>query len=132
MSKRRAAPSITELSRSELEVLKPLWERETLSAREVHEAIEPKLGWAYTTTRTMLDRLVTKGHVARKSFHGINVYSACIPRVSAVAGMVRNFARSVLEIDPSLVVPLFAKSEALTEREIAELEEILEREGESK
>lgn len=114
---------LPELSRAELAVLKPLWRHPALSARELHDALDN--GWAYTTTRTMLDRLVAKGHVSRRLVHGINVYQAGISRVHALAAIVRDFARSVLEIEPSRVAPLFLEGEALSEEEVAELEAIL-------
>jgi BlaI family transcriptional regulator, penicillinase repressor len=114
---------LPELSRAELAVLKPLWAHDALSARELHDALDN--GWAYTTTRTMLERLVAKGHVGKEQVHGINVYSVRISRVHALAALVRDFARSVLEIEPSRVAPLFLEGEALTEEEVAELEAIL-------
>jgi predicted transcriptional regulator len=52
-------------------------------------------------------------------------YSVRISRVHALAALVRDFARSVLEIEPSRVAPLFLEGEALTEEEVAELEAIL-------
>lgn len=114
---------IPELSRADVEVLKPLWTNRAMSAREVHDALDN--GWAYTTTRTMLDRLVAKGHVARKQVHRINVYEAKVARVRAVAGLVRDFARSVLEIEPSRVVPLFLEGQSLSPAEVDELEALL-------
>lgn len=116
-------PRLPELSRTELEVIKPLWKHTAMSARELHDALAN--GWAYTTTRTMLDRLVAKGHVAKKQLHGINVYEVRISRVHALAALVREFARAVLEIEPSRVAPLFLEGETLSEEEVAELEELL-------
>jgi predicted transcriptional regulator len=116
-------PDLPDLSRAEITILKPLWRHDAMSAREVHDSIGN--GWAYTTTRTMLDRLVAKGHVARRQVHGINVYEAQVSRVHAIAAMVRDFARSVVEIEPSRVAPLFLESDALTAEEVAELEALL-------
>ena len=112
-----------ELSRADLEVLKPLWKSGVMSAREVHESLSND--WAYTTTRTMLERLVAKGHIARKRAHGINVYTARVARVRALAGIVREFAHSVLEVDPSRVVPLFLEGQTLSTEEVNELERLL-------
>jgi predicted transcriptional regulator len=118
---------LPDLSRTELEVLKPLWKHEAMSAREVHDALEN--GWAYTTTRTMLDRLVAKGHVGKKQVHGMNVYEARVARVRAIASLVRDFARSVLEVEPSRVAPLFLEGDVLSEDEVTELERLLDGKG---
>lgn len=49
------------LSDSEWTVMNVVWELTSASARDVHERLEPKTPWAYTTVKTMLDRLVAKG-----------------------------------------------------------------------
>jgi predicted transcriptional regulator len=122
----RPAP-LPDLTRAEIEVLKPLWSGGPSSAREVHDAVATD--WAYTTTRTFLERLVAKGHVTKRRVHGMHVYAARVPRVAALAAAVRAFARSVLEIEPVHVVPLFLKGEALSEDEIEELESLLRKNG---
>lgn len=115
-----------EVARSELEVLKVLWQDGSLAAREVHERLAAEQGWAYSTTRTVLDRMVKKGLLERRSFHGVYLYRARISRPMGLARMVRDFAERVLELDSAAVLPLFARSEALSEEELAELSRLLE------
>ena len=110
---------------AELEVMKVLWKEGRLSAREVHERIAGEQGWAYTTTRTMMERLHKKGLLEKRAFHGLHLYRPRISRAAGLARRVRDFARQVLETGPGPVVALFAESQALTEDEIAELEELL-------
>ena len=120
---------LPELARSELAVLKVLWKAGESSAREVHERLPATLGWAYSTTRTTLDRMAAKGLLERRSFHGINVYRAAISKVAGLAGVVRELAQRVFETDYAPVVSLFAESNALTEEEVDELSRLLEEEG---
>jgi BlaI family transcriptional regulator, penicillinase repressor len=126
MSRPRPLP---DLARSELDVLKVLWAEERLSAREVHERLAGRLGWATSTTRTILDRMVKKGLLARRDFHGVYLYAARISRPQGLARLVRDFAERVLELDHGSVVPLFARSEALTAEEIDELSRLLDEAG---
>ena len=119
------------LSKTELGILKLLWRTERSSAREIHDALGNDMGWAYTTTRTMLDRMVKKGLLERGSFHGLYLYSAAVGKVTTVARLVREFTERVLELDSVPVATLFADSEVLDENELAELEQLLDRpEGE--
>jgi predicted transcriptional regulator len=120
---------LPEVARSELEVLKVLWEEGRLSAREVHERLAAGQGWAYSTTRTVLDRMVKKGLLERGSFHGVYLYQPRISRPLGLARLVRDFAERVLELDSAAVLPLFARSEALSEEEVAELSRLLEAAG---
>lgn len=121
----------SDLSRAELGILKLLWRSGRLSAREIHDALDQETGWAYTTTRTMLDRMVKKGLLERATFHGLYLYTASVGKVSTLARLVREFTERVLELDSVPVATLFAESEMLDEDEVAELERLLSEEKES-
>lgn len=123
---------LPDLARSELDVLKVLWSEGRLSAREVHDRLADLLGWAYSTTRTTLDRMVKKGLLARRDFHGLYLYAPRISRPQGLAHLVRDFAERVLELDHASVVPLFARSDALTAEEVEELSRLLGEAAESK
>jgi predicted transcriptional regulator len=122
----RSRARIPELTRSELAVLKVLWRDGELSAREVHERLEEATGWAYSTTRTTLDRMSGKGLLARRSFHGMYLYASEIRKAAGLASVVRELADRVLETEYGPVVSLFAEANALTPEEVEELERLLE------
>jgi predicted transcriptional regulator len=109
------------LTDAELEVIKVLWSGGKLSAREVHDLVVESQGWAYSTTRTTLERMVQKGLLRRGSFHGLHLYEPVVSRAAGFARRVREFASQVLEASPASVVSLFAESGALTDDEIDEL-----------
>ena len=115
-----------DLTRSELAVLKVLWKEDELSAREVHDGLSGSVDWAYSTTRTTLDRMVTKGLLNKRSFHGMYLYEPRVSKVAGLAGVVRDLADRVLEMDYAPVVSLFAESNALTPAEVEELSRLLE------
>ena len=114
-----------DLSRAEYNILRTLWKKGKLSVREVHDQLQGTLGWAYTTTKTMMDRMVEKGLLSRESFHGIFLYQPLISRPAGLARMVQFFADRVLEMDVGSVVSLFARSKALSPEEIEELNKLL-------
>ncbi len=117
---------LPQLTAIELEVMKVLWRGARLSAREVHDQVAPRLGWAYSTTRTTMERMVRKGLLAKQSFHGIHLYEPLISRASGLARRVRDFAEQVLEINHAPVVSLFAESATLSPEEISELRNLLD------
>jgi len=121
----RRSDELPELSRSELDLMKILWRERRLSAREIHERLGDAYDWAYSTTRTMLERMVGKGYLERATFHGVILYRPLISRPQGLAQLVRDFAERVLEGDNGSVVALFARSSSLTEAEITELADLL-------
>ena len=123
-----AHDELPQLTPAELEVMKVLWGTDGLSAREVHQQLAGRQGWAYSTTRTTVERMVRKGLVKKNSFHGLHIYSASVSRAAGLARLVRDFAAQVLETSHVPVVSLFADAGALTDEEIEELSKLLEAE----
>ncbi|UCE04705.1 MAG: BlaI/MecI/CopY family transcriptional regulator [bacterium] len=121
---------LVDLSRAEYDILRTLWKKGRLSVREVHDQLQDTYGWAYTTTKTMMDRMVDKGLLIRESFHGVYLYKPLISRPMGLARMVQFFADRVLEMDVGSVVSLFARSKALTPEEIEELNNLLKQDKE--
>jgi BlaI family penicillinase repressor len=122
-------PLLPELSKRELEIMKILWKMKAGSLREVHQVITKNSDIAYTTTKTVLDRMVSKGYLKRETVHGILVYSPKISKPSALASLVNNFMENVLEIGPNATANLFSDSSILTEKEIQELKKIIKNKG---
>lgn len=125
MLKRKDIP---ELSKAEYDILRILWKEGRLTVREVHDQVYDIHKWAYTTTKTMMDRMIKKGLLEREKYHGIYLYKPLISRPAGLARMVRFFAERVLETDVGSVVSIFAKNNALSAEEIEELERLLEKE----
>ena len=110
-----------ELSKRELDIIKIVWRLNRASLREVHNELTKTTELAYPTTKTVLDRMVTKGYLRRENVHGIFVYSSLLSKPSGLAGLVQNFIENVLEIDAGAITSLFANSKMLTPEETAEL-----------
>lgn len=118
-------------SPTELIILKALWERNPLSAREIHDQTHLQLQWSYSSTRKTLDRLHEKGYLKVDKSHGIKVYSPLVSKVSTLASFVNDFAKRVLEVNQPLPVSMFADSQLLDADELAELEALLQMDEQS-
>ena len=110
---------------TELEILKHLWTAGDQSAREIHTAVGPLLGWKPSTTRTLINRMETKGWLIRKDVHGLAVYAAALDRVETLGGLVRNLARKMLDMDGPLPASFFAGSPHLGDDELDALDAII-------
>lgn len=115
-----AVPSISELS-----LLKALWRRQPLSAREIHDEVAGELGWSYSSTRKTLERMLEKGMVRQALRHGVQVYEAASEKVDTLAAFAHDFGRRVMEIDAPLPVAMFTGSKLVDDAELARLEQLL-------
>ncbi len=120
------SPELPELTTTEYDILRVVWKAGEQSVREVHDALDPTYGWAYTTTKTIMDRMVAKRLLRRKPIHGVLLYAARISRPVGVAKLVHFFASRVLEVERDDIVEMLIKSETMSADEIRELAHLLE------
>ncbi|WP_211352738.1 BlaI/MecI/CopY family transcriptional regulator [Luteibacter pinisoli] len=105
--------------------MKALWEASPQSARELHDAVAARTGWAVSTTRTVLERMRAKELVVREEVHGLAVFSAARSKVEVLGDSLEHVLRHVLEVSGKLPVSALSGSAILNESELAELERLL-------
>jgi BlaI family penicillinase repressor len=112
---------------TEWDLLEVLWEKERATAREVGEALAKKRGWAVSTVKTLLDRMVQKELVAARQVGNVWEYTAAVKPVDA-----RRFAWAELvgkafggAVAPAL--HFLAHDAKLSKKDLAELRALLDR-----
>lgn len=75
---------------SEWFVMNAVWEGHPASARDVLERIGDATGWAYTTVRTMLERLVEKGALEVTKHANTGHYTPLVSRLQARRSALRS------------------------------------------
>ncbi|WLI91701.1 BlaI/MecI/CopY family transcriptional regulator [Massilia sp. R2A-15] len=113
-------------SMSELSLLKALWKEQPLSARELHQRVEPELGWSFSSTRKTLERMLEKAMVSQQLRHGVQVYEAQLEKVSTLAAFAHDFGRRVMEMDGPLPANMFTGSKLIDQQELEQLEQMLQ------
>lgn len=114
---------------TELELLKLLWREAPLSAREIQDRLPASLGWAASTTRTVLERMRGKGLIERREAHGVAVYAPADSKTRVLGGVLKRLMR-VLEVDGPLPASAFSGSQVLSREDLDELQAILDAEAE--
>ena len=71
------------LQATEWDLLEVLWAAERATAREVADALQARRGWAYSTVKTMLDRMVKKELVDARRVGNVWEYAPAIARDDA-------------------------------------------------
>jgi BlaI family penicillinase repressor len=113
------------LSVPELTLLKALWKQQPLSAREIHERSVAELDWSFSSTRKTLERMLDKQMVSQHIQHGVQVYLPELDKVTTLAAFAHDFGKRVMEMDAPLPVNMFTGSKLVDQRELAELEQLL-------
>jgi BlaI family transcriptional regulator, penicillinase repressor len=88
MGPRKPQPEILE---TEWDILEALWQAERATARQVTEALVDRRGWAYSTVKTLLDRMVEKSLVEARQVGNVWEYTPAMPRQKAQRWAWRRF-----------------------------------------
>lgn len=110
---------------AELEVMKALWQAGEPLTRPELEARLAQHHWASTTLLALLARLEAKGCVAREKQGRGYLYRAVLSRRDYLPVESRSALARLFEGSAKNLVAAMAESDALTDRDIAELEEYL-------
>ena len=116
-----------ELAKSEWSLLEALWTRGRATATELQNDLKEQQGWAYSTVKTMLDRLVDKGFVNSRRVGNVYEYSAKLRRQSAVGRVVDDVFDRVLEGSVAPFLDRLIQSRRLSKGEIEDLHTMLNR-----
>lgn len=113
------------LSDAEWTVMNALWEHSPASARDVHARMHDR-DWAYTTVKTMLDRLVEKGAVAVEKQANAGIFTPLLTRDEARSSAVRSLVERAFGGTFDALVQHFVAAERLTARERAQLKALID------
>lgn len=95
----------TTLTAQELEIMKIVWQRESVTVRDVYEALLERRKVAYTTVMTMMKILEQKKYLKKNQSDRAHVYRPAQPQRQVVGAMVRDFVNRVFNgsAEPLLV-----------------------------
>ncbi len=121
-----------DLSPAEWRIMNVVWKSQgKTTVRETLDVLQEDTGWAYTTLKTMMDRLVEKGALAVDRSRKPAGYRAAIARHRARHDAAKSLVNRAFEGAVAPLVHELIRAEELTDRERAELERMVKRLEES-
>jgi len=117
-----------QVSGTELEVLKVLWEHGPGTVRTINAVLQEQgRRWAYNTVLTLLQRLEAKGCVSSDKRGVAHVFKAALSRDKLLRRRLRDLANQLCEGAASPLVRALVEGQRLSEEEIGALREMLDR-----
>ena len=115
------------LTEQELEIMKVVWDRESVTVRDVYETLRAHRQIAYTTVMTMMRILERKGHVKVSRADRAFVYRPAQARQRVLGEMVREFVDRVFGGAAEPLVQHLVRDRHLTEDDLKEIATHLKR-----
>src|SRR6266498_2500086 len=75
-----------ELTEAEWTIIKAVWEHEPCAAPAIQEKLHKQTQWAYSTVRTLMDRMVAKGLLTAEKLRNVTLYRSAVTKAQAQRG----------------------------------------------
>jgi BlaI family penicillinase repressor len=115
-----------ELFESEWAILQVVWEREPCAAPTVQEVLRESKGWAYTTVKTLMDRMVRKGLLQTERVRNLYLYRSAVTRAQAQRNELLRTARRAFDGALTPMMQFLIESERLSEEDYRHLEHLIQ------
>jgi len=114
-----------ELTEAEWPIIKAVWRLEPCSAPQVQQALEGKMGWAYSTVRTLMDRMVAKGLLRGEKTRNVTFYSSVLTRKQAQRKELLYALKHAFNGGLTPMVQCLLESGNISDQELADLESLI-------
>ncbi len=105
--------------------MEALWDHGTASAQDIFDTVGTARDWSLATVKTLLSRLVGKQAITTRPDGRRFLYSPLIERADYVGGESRRLVDKLFGGKAASLVAHLAQSEALSENDLAEIEQLL-------
>ena len=116
------------LGELQLAVLQILWTRKEATASEVHEALRPTRGAAFTTITTTLGKLEEKGLVEHRTEGRAFVYRPAVAQSEVQGSMVAELTDRLFQGDAVALVSNLLSRQDIDPSELARIKALIEEE----
>ena len=114
-----------ELYESEWSILQKVWELEPCAAPTVQEALQAEKGWAYTTVKTMMDRMVKKGLLKTEKIRNIYLYRSAVTARQAKKSEIARTLRRAFDGTFTPMMQFLIENDELSEAEYRYVENLI-------
>ena len=118
---RRKSTTLTEL---ELEIMKIVWDHDTVTVRDVYETLLKRRKVAYTTVMTMMKILEQKKYLKKNQDDRAYVYQPAQPRRQVIGAIVRDFVNRVFNGSAEPLLVHLVEEHDLSKEDLAEIARI--------
>lgn len=116
----------SELFESEWIILQTVWEMEPCAAPMVQEALQKQKNWAYSTVKTIMDRMVEKGLLQKEKICNLYFYRSGISRIQAQKQEVLKTIKRAFNGTLSPMMQFLLEHEDISDEELTDLERIIQ------
>ncbi len=116
-----------ELTEGEWAIIQAVWENEPCAAPTVQEELEDQKNWTYSTVKTMMDRMVTKGLLKNERMRNLILYRSAITKIQAQKGEIMRAAKRAFDGALTPMMQFLLDNHKLSQKQLNELETLIKK-----
>jgi BlaI family penicillinase repressor len=125
--KKRCDRPGVELTEAEWAIMRAIWEHQPCAAGTIQEALAASKGWAYSTVKTTMDRMVRKGLLRVQPIRKLRVYSATVDEMEAKRGEFSRMLQRAFNGALGPMMQFLVEQEGLSAQDARQLREMAHR-----
>jgi BlaI family penicillinase repressor len=114
-----------ELTEAEWAIIQAVWDNEPCAAPTIQEELQARKNWHYSTVKTLMDRMVTKGLLTTERIRNLILYRSAITRVEAQKGEIMRTVKRAFDGALTPMMQFMLDEHNLSQKQLAELESLI-------
>jgi BlaI family penicillinase repressor len=116
-----------ELTEAEWDIIQVVWEHAPCAAPSVQEELAARKKWTYSTVKTLMDRMVTKGLLTPERIRNLILYRAAISEQDARRGELLRTVKRAFGGAFTPMMQFMLDSDSLSRAELDELQGMIQK-----
>ncbi len=116
-----------ELTEAEWAIIQAVWENEPCAAPTIQEQLEARKNWTYSTVKTLMDRMVTKGLLKTERIRNLILYRSVITKLQAQKSEVMRTVKRAFDGAFTPMMQFMLDNHALSQKQLDELELLIKK-----
>ena len=116
---------VVELTEAEWEIMKVVWEKEPCAAGTVQEALNENRDRAYSTVKTLMDRMTDKGFLKIEKVRNVQLFRSCISQIDAKRGEFQRMLKRAFDGALTPMMQFLIEHEGISKKQASELRRLV-------
>lgn len=116
-----------ELTEGEWAIIQAVWKNEPCAAPTVQEKLEARKNWTYSTVKTMMDRMVTKGLLKTERIRNLILYRSVVTRIQAQKSEIMRTVKRAFNGALTPMMQFLLNNHNLSQKQLNELERLIKK-----
>ena len=116
-----------QLTEGEWAIIQAVWDNEPCAAPAVQEKLEVKKSWTYSTVKTMMDRMVTKGLLRTERIRNLILYRSAVTKIQAQKSEIMRTVKRAFNGALTPMMQFLLDNHRLSQKQLSELEALIKK-----